>query len=255
MRKDAATRMDCQSLCDDYWEGFYLADRHIVLCTDSDGSSVSYRGFSLKDGSEEFSGAVPYSEGDLFSEVSGSVFSAHGVRLHMMVSSEVENPDRHAEILRVLASGEVFDMVRIRDLADRLSRPSMRMFVGKVGGAPLYDGGFAGFYLLSDGSVLSCRDAVDWDPSQTGSISDGAVAYRIIPQSRFSLDKCQEHTEGYLVGDTFADFCTRLPGDRRLVRVLGLEGSEGYGLLERALQGDGKAAELANHRLRLDLRL
>ena len=247
--------LDSRSLCDDYWEGFYLSDGCVVLCSDPDGKSVEYSVYSLKDGTVTEAGSIPYAEGDMFGKVSEALRARHGIVLHLMVSSEAEHPDRHAEILRVLESGEVFDMVRIHDLVNRLSTPSLRMFIGKIGGMSLYEGRYEGFYLLSDRTILYCRDCTDWDPSQTGSIADGAVMYWILKQQEFSLARAEKRTEGYLFGDTFADFITRLPGDRRLVSALGLRGSEEFTLLENALDGDGRSAELANHRMRLSLRL
>ena len=246
-----------QILSQDYWEGYYASGSDIIVrCTDADDHVLRYEVFDLKKGDLVREGEFTYSDESTFAEVSAAIGDALPTALTLRVSDAVETPDRQAEIDRILEEKDGFAMFRIRDLIKRLRSKGINVFNDSVGRQDLYDGGYEGFYLLSDGNVVYCRDGGVWDPDEVGMIADGVVEYTLLPQDSFRIEGKKSCKYGFLRGDLFSDFEEGQYAEHgKAVRCLGKRGDEMFGLLMEASEGNKASAARASHHLKLDLRV
>ncbi|MCQ2084818.1 MAG: hypothetical protein MJZ21_01565 [archaeon] len=244
-----------QSLTEDYWEGYYvLANGHVVKCSDIDGESIAYSVYSLRSGKKTIEDSFKIIEDATFREFARAVADKSGSEIYMRISNEAENPDRHDEIESILNEPDRFGLLRIQNLIKYLKNRSINIFGGKLGGRQFYDGECGGFYLLEKGGILFCRDLTNWDDSKVDKIVDGVESYRILDPLKFNLTDSSEQYFGYLQGDRFSILLESLIRKHGKAMVcLAEEGSEMYDILLEALNGDGKAAALASHKLKMNI--
>ena len=220
-----------------------------MKCTDHDSHVVRIDVYDLRDVNYHRFTLVPWKDGSLFSSLNGYA----GCRMNLRVSDAVETPDRHAEIERILEGRDPMRFFLISALIKRLRSRGITFFGGPVGSQDLYDAGYEGFYLLSDGLIAECRDAGAPDPDSVGCIADGAVSYTVLSPAHFSVDS-EARLYGFLRGDRFSDFEETLyKGHGKVVSCLGRKGEEMHDILSKARRGDAQAAAVASHRLRLNI--
>ncbi len=255
-KKNSGKNIFQQLLSSDYWEGYYaLRDGGIVKCTDNQDGSIDWTVFSLKTGLPTAAGLYEFSESSIFSEFNAALRRKIGTDVFLRVSNQAENPDRHDEIDTILnSSPDTFALLRIENLIRHLKNRGISVFGGEIGGQDLSEDDYEGFYLLSDGDILYCRDLPDWDDSQQDSIVDGVASYVILEPSRFSMSAVSPKTFGYLSGDRFSELAEFLSSKHgRILSCLAHRDSELFGLLMKASGGDSESAALASHRLKINL--
>lgn len=152
-------------MASEYWEGFYAFGEGSVVRLGEGPDGGTATGYSLRDGKQTFSFGFRIEEDTRIDQVFARVYSECGERYRVRLSSEVETPDRHAEIEAALERGDPFSMASIKELTKRLMSDCIITMGGLMGYRDLYDGDYAGFYLLTDGSVMRCRDLTQWDDS------------------------------------------------------------------------------------------
>ncbi len=245
-----------QLLSEDYWEGFYaLRDGNIVKCTDSQDGNVDWTAYSLRNGAPTATGRYAFTEAAVFADFNADLRRSIGTDVFLRVSNQAENPDRHEEIETILGSSpDTFSLLRVENLVRHLKNRGINVFGGEIGGQELSEGGYEGFYLLGDGGILYCRDLSNWDDSELDSIVDGVVSYYVLDPARFSADSVSPRLFGYLQGDRFSELAEHLsPRHGRVVSCLAHCGSEMFGLLAKASEGDAESAAIASHRLKINL--
>ena len=255
-RKKTSKPIGEQVLSMDYWEGFYASGPDIAVeLTDMSQSSLGYTIYRLSDGKVLKQGTMDYREESTLSSVNMEISDVCPSGLTLRLSDSVETPDRHAELQRLMEEGDRFQLFRVRDLIRRLLSKGIIPFGGPIGEQDLYDADYEGFYMMEDGNILYCRDSMDWDPSKTGCIADGAVSYWVVDPSSFSLPPQKEQLYGFLRGDRFAEFAESLYSKHGRVRsCIGKSGDELFSWLMDAAEGDSGAAARASHRLRITVK-
>ena len=152
-------------MASEYWEGFYMFGDSVAVRLSDGPAGGTATGLSLRDGGILFTFDFPIDEDTVIGSVFDRVSSECGERFRVRLSSEVDTPDRHAEIEAAIGRGDPFSTASVKELAKRLMSSGIITMGGPMGYRDLYDGGYAGFYLMSDGSVLRCRDLTQWDLS------------------------------------------------------------------------------------------
>ena len=245
-----------QVLSEDYWEGYYaLRDGNVIRCQDALDGNVDYTVYSLRNGSVTATGRFPYGEETTFADMDSEVSKNVGSGIYLRVSNQSENPDRHEEIDSILGSApDTFSLLRIQNLIRHIKNRGINVFGGAIGGQDLSEGGYEGFYLFEDGRILSCRDVANWDDDAVDSIVDGVAEYAVYDTAQFSRDASPMRTFGYLEGEKFSELTMSLePEHGRIISCLAHAGTELFGQLSAALDGDAGSAALASHRLKLNL--
>ena len=244
-----------QILSEDYWEGFYaVSDTLVVKCTDLDGKTAEISSYSLTNGAMTQTFQIPFTEGTPFSVLSEEV-SNHGIgHIIIRISNAVEHPDRHDAIESILMGADRFELLRIQNLVRRLRSRGLTIFGGPIGSQDLFFDDYEGFYLLSDGNILYCRDKTAWAEDMMDQLVDGVVSYYIIDPRRFSLESSGEQLFGFLRGDRFSELAEHINRDHgRVTAELAAHGTELFGHMRKALGGDKNSAAIASHRLKMDL--
>lgn len=236
-----------------YWSGFYYPGGSKLMRLSEDDSRCICTLYSLRDGKETETFPIGLCEGTTFEDLRSMIRGTCGESPGMEIANEVSNPDRFEQIDETLAAGNPLSMSRIFDLISRIRSEGMIVHGGAVGGQNLSDGGYEGFYLLGDGTVLFCRELVDWSDDGSGPIADGAVSCTVFVQSEFPKIS-EEYVVCYLDGDLFSDLEERMPGRHGIAKAcLAHCGCEEYELFIRAAGGDAESASILNHRLHLSL--
>ena len=165
-----------------------------------------------------------------------------------------EQPDRDEAIDRILEEKERFELLRIQNLIRKLRSRGINIFGGPIGSQDLFEDDFEGFYLLSDGKILYCRDRSVWDEDMMDGLVDGVVSYYILDPQKFSIGASKEQCYGSLRGDRFSDLAETLYKEHgRVVSVLAKHGTELFTDMRKALGGDSHSAAVASHHLRINL--
>lgn len=246
-----------QSLFEDYWEGYYaVGEQFVAKLTDQSDMCARISVYGLSDGKRHDKFDVTYGIEDTVS-VLDEELSRHGFgRLGTRISDSAINPDREEEIAEILARGERFELILIKNLVRTLKYRTIDMMAGSVGGQELALRDYEGFYLLADGKVLYCMNTDDWDLERLGKISDSAVKYYVLDPKRFSLIYSKPCYYGYLVGDRFSGLIESLSKEHgNSVSVLARRSDGLYPKFVKALSGDTGSAAVAGHRTGLDLRV
>ena len=244
-----------QILSEDYWEGYYaLGDNTVVKCTDKEEWCAEAAVFSLANGAEKERFLFRYEPGAQFSQLADEIASRGHGKIILRISDAAEQPDRDEAIDRILENKERFELLRIQTLIRKLRTRGINVFGGPIGGQDLFEDDYEGFYLLSDGKILYCRDRPVWDEDMMDGLVDGVVSYYILDPQKFSIGATKEECYGSLRGDRFSDLAETVYKDHgRVVSALAKHGTELFTDMRKALGGDSHAAAVASHRLRINL--
>lgn len=257
IRKSETEILSEQSLSDDYWDGYYsLGSSHIAKFSDHSDRCARISVFSLRDGSltDEFD--VMYREDSRFAFLADSLSSKGYGGIGIRLSGSLSNPDREDMIERILQTGDYFELLKIKGLIDTLKSRTIRGLNGAMGNRVLSDRNYDGFYGLSDGRLLYCRDLNCWDCEYLDRIADGVALCLILRPDRFSEIDSEKIIRPYLEGDTFSDIMDELAKDNISVRsVIARKGNELFGILSDALDGNEGSASVAAHQLRCEIRI
>ena len=244
-----------QILSEDYWEGYYaLGDSTVVKCIDAEDGCAEAAVYSLTNGSETDRFTLRYEPGSMFSILADEIAARGHGKIILRISDAAEQPDRDEAIDRILEGKERFELLRIQNLIRKLRSRSINIFGGPIGSQDLFENDFEGFYLLSDGKILYCRDRSVWDEDMMDGLVDGVVSYYILDPQKFSIGASKEQCYGSLRGDRFSDLAETLYKEHgRVVSVLAKHGTELFTDMRKALGGDSHSAAVASHRLRINL--
>lgn len=246
-----------QSLSNDYWDGYYSLGRSdIAKFSDYSDRCARITIISLTDGSMKDEFDVSYQENSVFLLLSEAVFSKGYGRIGLRLSDSLSNPDREEMIDNIVQKKDYFELLRIKELIESLKTRSIGGFGGRIGNQVLSDLDYEGFYRLSDGKILFCKDLKCWDYGSIDRIADGVTVCLTLDPERFSLQNSKQIIHPYLEGDRFSDLMEEM--SRRGMAVeseIARNGEELYDLLSKALEGDLESASIAGHRLRCDIRI
>lgn len=233
-----------------YWEGYYAFSGGIIVeLSEPEQDVCLVTGYSLTDGKEVFRYDFTIGADTQIDDCFRDLRNNKGISYRTRVSGAVDTPDRHASVEEALQSRDPFSLASINELTKRILSAGIKTLGGPMGSRDLFEREYEGFYLMSDGSVLRCRDLCQWDPSI--GIVDGAAGCSFHRVDSLANPPYDWMTVGYLRGETFSDLADRfVDAHGRPLCELGLEGSEDCSLLLSAVSGDLSACEVLRHRIR-----
>ena len=255
IRKRVPETMLGQSLADDYWDGYYSLGRSdVARFEDHSDRCARVTVISLNDGTEKDGFDIPYLEDSKFSFLADAVSSRGYGKIGLRLSDSLANPDREEMIDTILQNKDYFELLKIKILIESLKTRSIGGFGGRIGNQVLSDTDYEGFYRLSDGKMLFCREMRCWDYESIDRIADGVAVCLALDPANFSLHNSKRMIHPYLDGDMFSDIMEELSKKgMSVVSVIAKKDDELYALLSKALEGDRESASIAGHRLKFNI--
>lgn len=255
IRKSCSETLLEQSLADDYWDGYYSLGRSdVARFEDHSDRCARITIISLNDGAEKDGFEVIYQGDSKFSFLADAVSSKGYGRVGLRLSDSLANPDREEMIETIIQKKDYFELLKIKKLIESLKTRSIGGFGGKIGNQILSENGYEGFYRLSDGKLLFCREMRCWDYESVDRIADGVAVCLILDPNCFSLHNSKRIIHPYLEGDMFSDIMEDLSKMKvTVMSQMAKKNDEVYALLSKALEGDRESASIAGHRLKFNI--
>ncbi len=244
-----------QSLSQDYWDGYYsLGNSDIVKFTDHSENCARITITSISTGKVKDEFEVRYEDDSKFSTLCNAIATKGYGNIGLRLSDSLSNPDREEMIESVLQKKEYFELLQIKKLIETLKTRPINGLYGRMGNQVLSDENYEGFYKLSDGRILYCKEMKHWSQDSIGCIADGVAVYYILKPEKFYTPDSEMILHPYLDGDTFSDIIEELSKKGIGVNsIIAQEKDDLYLILMKALEGDKESASIAAHRLRCNI--